>query len=335
MEKSVLDITWGTIFKFLLAVVGVYFLYQIADILVLFLFALIISIMLNPAVSLVRRLRIPRSVAVIAIYFGFFGILSFAIYLGVPGLADEVSEFYYSVPEYFERISPVMQKLGVEALESADSFLELLRDSSDAIAAGVFNALIVIFGGLFSAIFVITMAIFLSLEGNVVEKTIGKLAPAEKRTQALSLWKRARNQVSNWFLGRVLAGLFVGVLSYIVFYLFDVNYALLFALIAGLFNFIPYIGPVVSGGIFFVIISLTSLEKAVFVLIAFGIIQTIESSVITPLLSRRFMGVSPVLVLIAIVIGGALWGALGAFLAIPILGILFEFFKEYLDRSKD
>lgn len=334
MERSLLDISWGTVVKVILAVVSVYFLYQISDILVLFIFALIISIMLNPAVDLLRRLRIPRGVAVIFIYFGFFGLLSFFIYLGIPGFVKEIREFSLLLPQYFERMSPFMQQLGVEAFESVDVFFETLRESSEAIAQNVFNVLVIIFGGMFSALFVITMSVFLSLEGSIVEKGIGKFTSVNNRENALTIWKKCRKQVSNWFLGRVLAGIFVGLLSFLVFYLFDVNYALLFALIAGLFNFIPYLGPVVSGGLFFVIIALDSVEKAVFVLIAFAIIQTIESSVLTPLLSRRFMGVSPALVLIAIVIGGSLWGALGAFLAIPILGILFEFSKEYLEQKE-
>lgn len=335
MEKNTLDITWGTIVKIFFALSVVYFLYQIGDILVLFLFALIISIMLSPAIDLMRRLRINRSVAVIFIYIVVFGSLSFLLYLGVPGFAKEIRDFSILVPEYFEKMTPFMQKLGVEALESVDNLLDYLKESSDAIAANVFNALVVVFGGIFSTLFVITMSIFLSLEGNIVEKAIGKLTSLDNRTQALSIWKKCRSQVSRWFLVRVVASVFVGLLSYLVFYLFDVNYALLFAVIAGFFNFIPYIGPIVSAGLFFVVISLDSLEKAIFTLIAFVIIQTIESSILSPLLSRRFMGVSPVLVLMAIVIGGSLWGALGAFLAIPILGILFEFFKEYVEKKNE
>ena len=65
------------------------------------------------------------------------------------------------------------------------------------------------------------------------------------------------------------------------------------------------------------------------------IIQAIEGSVITPALSKKIMGVSPVLVLIALVVGGSLWGLFGAFLAIPLLGIIFEFFKMFLEKKKE
>lgn len=333
MQKNVLDISWGAILKVFLALVVVYFLYQITDILVLFLFALVISMLFNPSVEFLRKVRIPRPVAVLFIYLSFFGILSLLVYLGVPGFAREIREFSTLVPEYLEKMSPLMQSIGMQAFESVDSIMELLKESSDKIAASMINALVAIFGGAFTTMFVITMAIFLSLEGNPVEKAIGVFASSDRRERALSIWRRCRVQVSSWFLVRILACLFVGISSYLVFYLFGVNYALLFSVIAGFFNLIPFIGPLVSGILFFIIISLDSVTKAAFVVLAFMIIQTIESSVLSPVLSRRFMGVSPVLVLIAIVIGGSLWGILGAFLAIPLLGILFEFFKEYMQKK--
>lgn len=132
---------------------------------------------------------------------------------------------------------------------------------------------------------------------------------------------------------RILACLFVGVSSFLVFYLFEINYAIIFAIVGGLLNFIPFAGPAIAGLLFFVITALDSITQAFFVLIAYMIIQAIEGSVITPSLSKKIMGVSPVLVLIALVVGGSLWGALGAFLAIPLLGIVFEFFKMFLEKK--
>jgi len=231
-----------------------------------------------------------------------------------------------------EKVSPFLQYLGVEGFTTLDELLEVLEESSEEVRKGITNALTVFFGGVSATLFIITMAIFLSLEGNGVEKAIELIFPEEQKKNILSVWKKCRNQVSNWFLVRILAGIFVAVSSFLVFYLFEVNYALLFALIGGLFNFIPFAGPAIAALIFFTVTALESITQAIFVLIAFLIIQAIESSVVSPALSKKIMGVSPVLVLIAVVVGGSLWGALGAFLAIPLMGILFEFFKVFLEK---
>lgn len=333
-QKGTLDISWGTIFKIALLVIGFFLLYHIADIVVLFVFALIISILVSPGINFLRKMGAPKAVAVVSVYFLVFGVISLFIYLAIPSFSAEIREFSRLMPEYFERISPLLEDLGVQAFESVEGFLTTLHESSEAIAKSIFNALAVIFGGVFTTIFVITMAIFLSLEDGAVEKSIKVLFPEKERNQALVVWKKAKKQVTSWFFVRILACIFVGISSYIAFYLFNVEYSFLFAFMAGLFNFVPYVGPVIAGLIFFAVILLDSAWKALFALIAFTIIQTLESSVLTPVLSKKYMGLSPVLVLIALVIGGTLWGVLGALLAIPLLGILFEFLKEFIERRR-
>ncbi len=331
-NKDILDISWGTIFKISFTVISIYFLYQISEILILFVFAIIISILFSPGIKFLEKGKIPRPVAVFTVYASIFGILSFLIYLAVPAFSNEIAEFSRLIPEYFDRMVPFLEGAGIRTFESIEAFVDALQESGEMIATNIFNALTIIFGGIFTTLFVLTMAIFLSLEGDGTERVIKLIFPEKEKNQALVVWRKAKRQVTNWFFVRILACIFVGVTSYTAFYLFNVEYALLFALIAGIFNFIPYIGPFVAGVIFFSVILIDSAWKAVFALIAFMIIQLIESSALTPMLSKRYMGVSPVLVLIAITVGGTLWGFLGAFLAIPLLGILFEFFKEFMER---
>jgi len=334
-EKNILDISWGAIAKVFFALVVAYLLYQVADILVWFIFALIISILFNPVVELLRKFRIPRVIGVVAVYFTFFGLLGLIVYVITPGLYEEVRRFSLLLPEYIESIAPFLHYIGIEGVGTLDEIVELLRESSEEVTKSFFNALGVVFGGLSTTFFIIVMAIFLSLEGNGIEKAISLLVPEKQKNYALFVWKKCRNQVSSWFLVRIIACLFVGVSSFVVFYLFGVSYALIFAVIGGIFNLVPFAGPAIAGLIFFVIVSLESLPQAVFVLTAFMIIQAIESSVITPALSKKVMGLSPVLVLIALVVGGSLWGILGAFLAIPLLGIIFETVKVFLEKKKE
>jgi predicted PurR-regulated permease PerM len=334
-QQDILDISWKTILKLSLTITAFYFLYQIVDILILFVFAVIIYILFSPAIDYLERRGLPKNISVLTVYFSIFGAFSFLLYLAIPAFSTEFSEFSRLIPTYFDKVSPYLEGLGVQAFESMSQFLETIQDSSQEVAVGAFNALSAIFGGVFTTMFVLTMAIFLSLEGRAVEKVINLVFPEKEKNQALVVWRKAKRQVTNWFLVRILACLFVGIISYITFYLFDVQYALLFSLIAGLFNFIPYIGPIVAAGIFFVVILMDSAWKALFAVIAFGIIQIIEGSALTPILSKKYMGVSPVLVLIALTVGGTLWGFMGAFLAIPLLGIIFEFFTEFLERRKN
>lgn len=334
-NEKLLDISWKTIFKISMAVICFYILYSIRDILIWFIFALIISILFNPAIDFLQRKKIPRILGVIFVYISIFGIFSLSIYLVIPLFVSEIQQFLQSFPQYFEKISPPLRGLGFQVFENLESFLKALGNNLEGIATNVFNVLFAVFGGIFSTLFIITTAIFLSLEERVVEKILMLLFPKKYEAYVLKLWGKCQKKVAGWFGARVIACLFVGLACYVVFLLFKVKYPFTLALFAGVFNFIPYIGPLLTGVLLFLIIFPTAILKAIFVLVAFILIQQIENNILSPILIKKIIGLSPALVLIALVIGGKLWGLLGAVLVVPLLGILFEFFKEFLEKRKE
>jgi len=209
-----------------------------------------------------------------------------------------------------------------------------VRGSLRDITTVIFSASLIVFGSLFSALFVLTMAFFLSLEGKIVDRAVVLMFPQKYEKYATLLWERCQKKVSSWFLTRILSCLFVGAATYISCIILGIDYPLSLGLIAGIFNFIPYIGTLIAGGIIFIISAMEGITVAALIILIFLIIQLIESSVITPILSQKFIGLSPVLVILSLAIGGALWGFLGALLAIPLMGIIFEFFKEYIEKRK-
>ena len=183
--------------------------------------------------------------------------------------------------------------------------------------------------------FVVVTAIFLSLEEGGTQRALVLLFPKQYEAQVMNVWTRCQKKVSGWFGARLLASLFVGVVSYIVFLLFGIEYPFTLALFAGVFNFIPYIGPLLTAVVLFILIFPTEPIKALFILLAFTAIQQIENSILSPILMKKFVGLPPALVLVSLVIGGDLWGVMGAILFVPLAGILFEFFKEFLQRRRD
>lgn len=334
-KHTILDISWATIFKISFAFVAVYTIYLIRDILIWFVFALILSILFNPLVDFLQKKRMPRFIAVIVVYFGFFALLAWLIYASAVLFIQEIQQFSQFFPQYFVKISTVFQDFNLPALESVDSFIGTIMGALQSITNNVFSTLFAIFGGIFTALFVITMAIFLSLEEKAVDKALVLFFPKKYETFLLNLWLKCQKKVSGWFITRIIGCLFVGVISYITFIIFSVDYPVALGFAAGILNFIPLVGPVISGAMIFAIASLDSLFRGTFVLVAFILIQQIENNVVTPVLSRKFIGLSPVLVLIALVIGGKLWGTLGAILSIPVFGIFFEFLRDFLKKKKE
>ncbi len=335
MEEKILDISWKTILKIAIAILAFYIIYLTKDILVLFLFALIISILFNPVIDFFQRKMVPRVLSVTFIYFSIFSALSFLIYFTAPMFISEIGKFSDIFPEYFERISPVLQGLGIQAFDNLESFTLALNGALKNMSGGIFQALFSVFGGIFSTLFVMTVAIFISLEEKPVEKAVSLFASKKYESYAMDLWDNCQKKVGKWFLSRVVACLFVGVASCVAFVILNIEYPFSLGLISGVLNFIPYIGPLVTALLLFVIVGLDSIFQAVFVLTAFSLIQLIENSVLTPLLLRRFLGLPPSLLLLTLSMGALLWGVLGAILCVPLGGILYEFIKDFLKRRKE
>lgn len=334
-EQRVLDISWGTILKLAVAFFSIYLLYLLKDILIWVVFGLIISILFNPAIDFFQKKHFPRILAVILVYVFLFGVIGFLIYSTAPLFISEIQQFSQLFPEYFERVSPFLKGLGIEAFENFEDFSSVFQQSLMSASSNIFSALGAIFGSIFSAITIFSIALFISLEEKSLDRVIAVLAPRKYEAFVLHLWERSQRKVSGWFGARVLSSVFVGLATFLTCYVLNIKYAVSFGFLAGVLNIIPIIGPIVTTVLILVVIALTSWMKALFFLVAFIIIQQIEGSILTPVLTKKFIGLPPVLVLVAVLAGAKLWGIMGALLGIPITGILFEFLRDFLKKRKE
>jgi len=334
-EEKILDVSWETIFKILFAIICLYFLYLIRNIFIWFIFAVIISVLFEPLIDFLAKRKIPRLISVVFVYFIIFGLIALSIYFTVSIFTSEIRQFTEVLPQYFEKISPPLKTLGFQAFENIEEFTNLLSKSLEEMAETIFNAIAAIFGGILATLSIFSIALFLSLEEKPIEKALNLIFPKEYEDSLLNLWSRCKIRVSGWFLSRIFGCLFVGIFSYLSFLLFNTKYPFSLAILAGVLNFVPIVGPVVTGVIIFVIVTLENFWQAIFVLIVFILIQQIENNIILPALTKKFVGLPPVIVLLALTVGGILWGIWGAILAIPFFGILFEFLKEFLQKRKE
>ncbi|MFH1820803.1 MAG: AI-2E family transporter [Candidatus Nealsonbacteria bacterium] len=334
-QSRILDISWESILKLVVSFFTIYILYLVRDVLIWVVFGLIISVLFNPAIDFLQKKHLPRLLATVLIYVSVFGVIGFSIYAVTPVFITEIQQFTQFFPEYFERISIPLQGLGIEAFENLESFTKTFEKEMGSVSNNIFSAAGAIFGGIFSTITIFSIALFLSFEEKGIDRVIAILAPKRHEALVLSLWQRSQKKVSGWFGARILTALFVGLTTFLTCYVLNIEYSVSFGLLAGVFDLIPLIGPVIAGAVIIVLIAADSWTKAMFFLIAFVIIQQIEGNILTPVLTRKFIGLPPALVLISLMVGAKLWGLMGALLAIPIAGILFEFLKDYLKKRKE
>ena len=335
-NEQILDVSWETILKIFIAGFVFYIIYLVRDIAVWFFFALVISVLLEPAINFFRWFRLPKVLAVILVYLLIFGAIGLFIYLTAPLLLFELKEFLKYLPGYFEQISPLLKQLGVYALNNFQDFSNNLAGVLEKSSAGIIDAVMSFFGGLASAAFILTIAFFLSLEEKGTEKVLILLTPKKYESYISSLFERVQAKVSGWFGARILACLFVGLASYLVFILFGVKYAFILALISAVLNFVPYIGPWITTVllIIFIAVSSGSWLIVIYVLIGITIVQEIENKILTTVLMKKMIDLPPVLVLIALLVGSQIFGFLGTIFSVPVFGIIYEFLKEFLEKRR-
>lgn len=336
-SEQTLDISWEAIAKIFVAIFLFYFIYLARDIALWFFFGLAISVLLEPAINFLRKIWIPKMLAIILIYLSIFGLLGLLIYLTAPIFVVELKQFSNYLPDYFDQVSPVLQRLGIDVAQSFSEFSSNLIGGLEQGSKGVMNAVMAFFGGLSSTIVILTIAFFLSLEDKGPEKFLSLVAPKKYQDSIVLFFEKAQVKVAGWFGARLIACLFVGVGSFIIFYIFGIKYAFLLALIAGVLNFIPYIGPLTTAILLvvFVFVSAGSWLITLYVLLAVWLVQGVENNLLTPFLMKKMVDIPPVLVLISLLFGAKVFGFLGTIFIVPVFGIIYEFTKELLEKRKE
>lgn len=336
MSEQTLDISWRTIAKIFLAGLFFYIIFLARDIAVWFFFALIISLLVEPAITFLRRLRFPKVLAVVSVYLSIFGILGLMIYLIAPIFIFEINQLSQNIPDYFEKFNPILKNLGVDVAQNFEDFTATLISGLQESSISIIKAISVFFGGIASTLIIFFFAFYISLEERGPEKVLSLLIPKKYEEYTVSLFEKAQFKVSGWFGARILACILVGIASFVVFFLFGVKYAFILSLISGVLTFVPFIGPLVTAILVILFVGVSnSWLLAIYVVIALTIIQEIENKVITPLLMKKFIDLPPILVLMAILIGGTIFGFLGVIFVVPVFGIIYESLREFLIKRKE
>lgn len=326
------DISLSAILKILAVIFGLLFLHKIQDILLLLFVVLIMVTALSPVIDqLVKNLNIPRWLAVAMIFGGIAVIFVLMIWLILPLMVNQVLELL-SQPE-------IKNLLGGSDSNSAVDELKLISGQIPGLSqggAGVVSFLSTLFGGVVSVLTVLVLTIYLLLDEDGIKKFIISVIPTHHKTQIVSTLHKISLKIGSWLRGQLLLGLIVGLIDLAILLVFGVPYWLTLAIFAGLTELIPYVGPFIGlGAALFVAFTKDSLwgishvTAGIGVLVGYLLVQQLESNFLVPKVMEKTVGLSPVIVIIAILIGAKLFGLVGVILSIPVAGALSVVIDEW------
>lgn len=333
-DSRTINISTSTIFRTVIILLGLIFLYTIRDILAIIFVALIIAAAVNDPVSWLHRHKIPRLLGVVFIYLLFLSFLSLIITLIFPPLAEQIKQLAINFPSIVERVGLSVQdwwgRFQIEG--NFQSFLGSASERLTQATSSVFNTITGIFGGFFSAIVVLVISFYLATQEKGVKIFLVSLTPVEHRHYLSDLANRVQIKIGGWVRGQLLLMLIVGVLTYIGLSVLGVKYALVLALIAALFEIIPYMGPILAAIPAVILAFIQSPILALMVIVLFIIINQIENYIIVPQVMKRTVGLSPIVIIIVMLIGAKLAGVLGIILSVPVTAAIAEFVKDFQEK---
>jgi len=311
--------------------IGLYFIYTIADILLIFLAAVIFAIALDrPLDALVRR-GVGRQVATVFIYTLFLVFTIVVVGLTVPPLIQEVRNFTTDISSRVEGGQLDLIPISNEA-EIALTTNDYIRSATDFFQSSsqiVIDTALRVYGGLLTFLIIFFLALFLNIQRDGVKQFIQVLIPLAHQSYALQLFEKIQKQVSSWLWGKTLSSIFVALIIFPGLLLLEIPYAVTFTLLAFFLNYIPFAGPFLAGIAPTLLGLLISPFHAFAVMFLYFFANTVEGFIIIPLLLKQSIKLNPLILIFAVLVGGRFGGVLGILLAIPVVAILTLLFEEY------
>lgn len=324
----------------IIGITGVYALYLVSDVLLLIYISGLLAVGLSPIVRrlergkvLKGRVRLPRWLAILSLYVGFLLAVGIILALVVPPIVTQMRQLIQDLPKYADRLQAfLIQRHLVDPTWSWNSAFADLQVPTVAIS-GLFGALTGVFGVLGKTITILILPFYLLLESSSLRNGTLRLVPAENRARADRIMRAVTIKVGAWLGGQLVLALVIGTSATIGFWLIGVPYFYLLGLVAGVGEMIPVIGPILAAVPAIALAATVSPQTALGTALFCWGQQFVENNFLVPRIMERQVGVSPVAIMIALLVGSTLLGFLGAILAVPSAAIVQVLVQEYLDRE--
>lgn len=309
-----------SLLKILVVLLVLAFLYIVWDVVILLFVSLIFAASLGPAVNWLEAKKIPRSGAILLIYSAVLLFLAGVIALLIPPITEQIGQLAANFPFYYERLQRFFGGANVPATvaQGLQQNLQSFGDTISSYTSSVFTAVSGLFGGVLTLILVLVLTYYFSVRKDGIKNLLQSVTPLKYQKYAMNLLMRIQDKLGLWLRGQLLLSGIIFLVTLIGLLILDVHYALVLALIAGITEAIPMIGPIIGAIPAIALAFIQSPLKAGLVIIMYIVVQQLESNLIVPKVMQRAVGLNPVVVIVAILLGGKLAGVLGAVLAIPV-----------------
>lgn len=331
----------------ILLVIGMaWLLIQIREILIILVLAVTFSAAIVPLVRWLRARGLSQGQAVLSIYAVVLLIVGIGGYLLVPPLVSQASQFLDDIPTILEDLetqarasnSEFLRTSGARALRQVNERYTELRADPSPVGETAIRYVDTAFSMVLGLFTLLVVTFYWTTQRALVKRVSLGLVPISRRERAFRIWDEIEVRLGGWARGQLVLSGLIGGISAIGYYLLGLDFWLTLAIIAGITEAIPFLGPIIGGGLAVLVALTDSPEKALITLVFVFALQQIEGAVLVPHVMKNAVGLNPLSVILAVLIGGTILGPLGAIVAIPVaaaLQVLVANLWEELEEQAD
>lgn len=322
-ERIVKYILGNQVLVAILVVATVWLMVEIREILITLFVAYILMAAISPFADQLERKGIPRTLAVIAPYIVTIAALIVLILSLAPFLASQVALLITKFPAYLNQEIRILElKLDAGQINS------FAASELNNIGKSAFSLTSAIFGSIFAFVSIFAISFYLLLYRNQVRDGFVSLFTKRHQAKVRKTTFLIEEKLGSWLRGQIVLSFVIGLMTYIALLILGIEFALPLAVIAGVLELVPTIGPILSAIPALIVAFNISVTMAVVVLVLYMIIQFVENHVVVPRVMQRAVGLNPIIIILAIITGGKLLGIPGALLAIPFISLLVVVYKN-------
>ncbi len=277
---------------------------------------------LSPAVKFLQKKKIPKVIAALISYLIVLIILFSLIFPIIPFFVSQIQALFSSFPKYLNQVATILY-----LPTDINQINQFLGNELGAIGENAFSVTSKLFGGLFSTLTVFVVSFYMLIDKERIQKGFISLFPKNNQAKAEEILTLVEEKLGAWFRGQVLLCFSIGLLTWIVLTLLGLKFALPLAVVAGLLEIIPTVGPIISAIPAIIVALAISPTMAIIVALSYVVIQALENNLLVPKIMQKAVGLNPIVIILAIVTGARLIGIIGALLAIPFIAMLIIIFR--------
>jgi len=312
----------------LLGVVALFFVMYVAKpIAAPLLFALLLAILLDPVVKFLTRLRLPRVIGItLAVLISMAALIGLGYFIGTQAMhfGETMPELKSKLLEMGEKAQGWVQDTAHVKASEVDDAVDKVKEESMQKGGALVGQTLATVGTLFGFLFLLPVFTFLIILYKELFLTfLSKLFPRRDHDALDDVLGQTKGVVQSYLIGLLFEAVIVASLSFLALFLIGVRYALLLAVLAAVLNLIPYIGMMVATFLpMLIALATKDASAALWVLGAYAAVQFIDNNFIVPMVVASRVQINALMSIIVVMIGGAMWGIPGMFLAIPMTAII-------------